>query len=110
MPCVVSLLISLICTSPISRVIESRHPDYEVGIHIVGDFGWQTKTVVNGDDPGTRTWLKKPYIIPDFAGLSLSLALGVLGMPGSVLLSSIMPVEVSVGSLTLLVSSYIFYR
>jgi NADPH-dependent curcumin reductase CurA len=91
-------------------VIESRHPEYEVGIHVVGHFGWQTKTVVNADEPGAWFWLKKPYIIPDFAGLPLSLALGVLGMPGFVLLSSIMPVEVTVGSLTVLVSSYIVYR
>ncbi|XP_021912964.1 prostaglandin reductase 1-like isoform X3 [Zootermopsis nevadensis] len=67
----------------VAKVVESRHPDYEVGIHVVGHFGWQTKTVVNADNPGTWLWLKKPYIIPDFSGLSLSLALGVLGMPGN---------------------------
>lgn len=92
-----SVLVSLICTSPICRVIESCHPEYEVGIHVVGQFGWQTKTVVNADDPGVWFWLKKPYIIPDFAGLPLSLALGALGMPGFVLLTSIMPVESQLG-------------
>jgi prostaglandin reductase 1 len=95
MPCVRPILVSLICASPIFRVVESRHPEYEVGIHVVGHFGWQTRTVVNADDPGAWIWLKKPYIIPDFDGQPLSLALGVLGMPGWVLLTSIMPVEVS---------------
>jgi NADPH-dependent curcumin reductase CurA len=64
------------------RVIESRHPDYEVGIHVVGHFGWQTKTVYNVNKTSAALWLSKPYIIPDFSGLPLSLALGVLGMPG----------------------------
>ena len=63
----------------------------------MGHFGWQTKTVVNADEPVAWFWLKKPYIIPDFAGLPLSLALGVLGMPGFVLLTSIMPVETQLG-------------
>lgn len=67
----------------VAKVIESRHPEYKVGTHVVGHFGWQTRTVVNADDPGTWLWLKKPYIIPDFSGLPLSLALGVLGMPGN---------------------------
>jgi len=67
----------------VAKVIESRHSEYEVGIHVVGQFGWQTRTVVNADNPGAWIWTKKPYIIPDFAGLPLSLALGVLGMPGN---------------------------
>lgn len=67
----------------VAKVVESRHPEYEVGIHVVGHFGWQTRTVVNADDPGAWIWLKKPYIIPDFDGQPLSLALGVLGMPGN---------------------------
>jgi NADPH-dependent curcumin reductase CurA len=76
----------------------------------VGHFGWQTRTVVNADDPGAWIWLKKPYIIPDFAGLPLSLALGVLGMPGFVLLTCIKPVETLDGSSTVLVCIYIVYR
>jgi NADPH-dependent curcumin reductase CurA len=64
------------------RVIESRHPEYKVGIHVVGHFGWQTRTIVSIDKPPASLWLSKPFIIPDFSGLSLSLALGVLGMPG----------------------------
>jgi NADPH-dependent curcumin reductase CurA len=64
------------------RVIESRHPEYEVGIHVAGHFGWQTTTIYNVDKPPATFLLKKPYIIPDFSGLPLSLALGVLGMPG----------------------------
>jgi prostaglandin reductase 1 len=64
------------------RVIESRHPEYKVGIHVVGEFGWQTITIYNVDKPAVKVLQSKPYIIPDFSGLPLSLALGVLGMPG----------------------------
>lgn len=67
----------------VARVIESRHPDYEVGIHVVGDFGWQTITIYNVDKTPAKLFKSKPYIIPDFSGLPLSLALGVLGMPGN---------------------------
>jgi NADPH-dependent curcumin reductase CurA len=64
------------------RVIESRHPEYEVGIHVVGEFGWQTTTIYNVNKPPAAIVASKPYIIPDLSGLPLSLALGVLGMPG----------------------------
>ncbi|KDR24385.1 prostaglandin reductase 1-like [Zootermopsis nevadensis] len=69
--------------SQVARVIESQHPEYKVGIHIVGHFGWQTKSIINIDNPPTILWMSKPFIIPDFSGLPLSLALGVLGMPGN---------------------------
>lgn len=69
--------------SQVARVIESRHPDYNVGIHVVGHFGWQTRTIFSVDQPPSSLWLSKPFIIPDFSGLPLSLALGVLGMPGN---------------------------
>jgi len=67
----------------VARVIESRHPEYEVGIHVMGHFGWQTITIYNVDNPPAQLYMSKPYIIPDFSGLPLSLALGVLGMPGN---------------------------
>jgi len=69
--------------SQVARVIESKHPEYEVGIHVVGHFGWQTKTIYNVNKPTTTLWLTKPFKIPEFSGLPLSLALGVLGMPGN---------------------------
>jgi prostaglandin reductase 1 len=64
------------------RVIESRHPEYKVGMHVMGHFGWQTTTIYNVDKPPAALYMSKPYIIPDLSGLPLSLALGVLGMPG----------------------------
>jgi len=69
--------------SQVARVIESRHPDYKVGDHVVDHFGWQTRTIRNPDKQSATLWLSKPYIIPDLSGLPLSLALGVLGMPGN---------------------------
>jgi len=64
------------------RVIESRHPEYQVGIHVMGHFGWQTTSIYNVDKRPAQIYMSKPYIVPDFSGLPLSLALGVLGMPG----------------------------
>ncbi|XP_069677673.1 prostaglandin reductase 1-like isoform X1 [Periplaneta americana] len=69
--------------SQIAKVIESKHPDYKVGCHVVGQLGWRTKTVVNGDKPLEGGLNVKAAVIPDLKGLPLSLALGMLGMPGN---------------------------
>jgi NADPH-dependent curcumin reductase CurA len=74
--------VNLVCALSVFRVVESRHPDFNVGIHVVGHFGWRTRTVVNGDNPEGGLWLDKLYIVPDLNGLPLSLSLGALGMPG----------------------------
>ncbi|XP_066905289.1 prostaglandin reductase 1 [Halyomorpha halys] len=68
----------------VSKVVESRHPDYKVGDLVVGYFGWQTHYVgvpeeVDSPFGGKR----KPYVLPDLHGLPPSLALGMLGMPGN---------------------------
>ena len=65
----------------IFRIIESRHPDYPVGKHVVGFFGWRTHTIANVTDTKLSGFLPF-HIIPDIGELPLSLALGVLGMPG----------------------------
>jgi len=67
----------------VARVIESRHPEYKVGNHVLGEFGWQTTTIYNVEKPAIKVLQTKPYIIPDFSGIPLSLALGILGMPGN---------------------------
>ncbi|XP_067014138.2 prostaglandin reductase 1 isoform X2 [Anabrus simplex] len=66
----------------IAKVIETCHPNYKVGDHVVGFFGWQTFTITNLNKPAPPGHLK-PYIIPDFGDLPLSLALGVLGRTGN---------------------------
>nr|CAD7413162.1 unnamed protein product [Timema poppensis] len=66
----------------VAKVLESKHPSFKVGDHVVGFFGWQTLTVANGDKAPISTHLP-PYKVPDFEGLPLSLALGVLGRTGN---------------------------
>lgn len=62
------------------RIRESKNPNFPVGQYIFGSFGWRTHTVSNGlSDPKN---LMSQYVLPDFKGLSPSLGLGVLGMPG----------------------------
>ncbi|WP_322039308.1 NADP-dependent oxidoreductase [Burkholderia diffusa] len=54
------------------EVIESRHPDFAVGEHVVGQFGWQEYGTSNGNG------LRKV----DTSRVPLSAWLGVTGMPG----------------------------
>ncbi|KAM9837035.1 prostaglandin reductase 1-like [Aulostomus maculatus] len=59
----------------VAKVIQSKNPAFPVGSHVVGRCGWRTHTVCDGTD-------LKP-IMPDWPqDVSLSLALGSIGMPG----------------------------
>ncbi|CAB3385250.1 Hypothetical predicted protein [Cloeon dipterum] len=70
--------------SQVAKVSESKHKDYKSGDLVVGYFGWRSHTIYQADKPaGTDDTKIKPYKLPDFHGLSPSLALGVLGMPGN---------------------------
>ncbi|MGI9236025.1 MAG: NADP-dependent oxidoreductase [Woeseiaceae bacterium] len=59
----------------VAEVVESKHPDYEVGEFVQGQCGWQTYKVSKG------TTQEKFRKIPDL-GLSYSVALGSLGNTG----------------------------
>lgn len=59
---------------------ETKNNKYPVGKHVVGYFGWRTHTIAT-ENPG-KFGFPPPRVIPDIGGLSPSLALGVLGMPG----------------------------
>ena len=59
----------------VAEVVESNHPDYEVGEFVHGQVGWQTYAVSNADAK------KKFRKIPD-RGICYSSALGILGMSG----------------------------
>jgi prostaglandin reductase 1 len=72
---------SVLTSSQVARVTESRHPDYPVGTHVCGHFGWRTHTITNGAVTAPDAWIKLVYKIP-YSQLPLSLALGVLGMTG----------------------------
>uniref|UniRef100_A0A4W6BQU9 Prostaglandin reductase 1 n=1 Tax=Lates calcarifer TaxID=8187 RepID=A0A4W6BQU9_LATCA len=60
---------------PYMRVIQSNNPAFPVGSHVVGRCGWRTHTISDGTD--------LIPIMPDWPqDISLSLALGTIGMPG----------------------------
>ncbi|XP_040886642.1 prostaglandin reductase 1-like [Toxotes jaculatrix] len=61
--------------SQVAKVIQSNNPAFPVGSHVVGRCGWRTHTVCDGTDlvPIMSDWPQD---------VSLSLALGAIGMPG----------------------------
>ncbi|KAG8228085.1 hypothetical protein J437_LFUL000084 [Ladona fulva] len=73
---------SVMVGAQVAEVIESKHPKFKVGQHVVGYFGWRTYTISDGNDCLLQG-AEKPYVVPDLQGQPLSLALGVLGMPGN---------------------------
>jgi len=61
------------------RIVESKNPNFKEGDYVIANFGWRTHTISNGD---------KVYKLDQkiFTDQKLSAALGVLGMPGYVVL------------------------
>ena len=57
----------------VGEIIASNHPEYQVGETVAGLFGWQRYAISNGDN------VMRKVIDTD---LSISLALGVLGLNG----------------------------
>lgn len=59
----------------VAKVIQSNNPAFPVGSHVVGRCGWRSHTVCDGKDllPVMADWPQD---------VSLSLALGTIGMPG----------------------------
>jgi len=56
------------------RITASKNKDFTVGTLVSGMFGWRTYTVVSE--------MSKLIPLPELGGLSPSLALGIMGMPG----------------------------
>lgn len=74
------------CVWVMYRIIESRNQAFPVDKYVVGNFGWKTHTIGSdnfGDNKGPAS--APPRVLPDYGSLPLSLALGVLGMPGYVI-------------------------
>lgn len=65
----------------VCRVTESKNANYPVGAYVCGSFGWRTHTVFNPKDDNNL--VMRPYVLPSFGDLPLSLGLGHLGMPGN---------------------------
>ncbi|GJQ76542.1 hypothetical protein Trydic_g2244 [Trypoxylus dichotomus] len=67
--------------SQVAKIIQSKSSKFPVGQYVVGGFGWRTHTIQKDDIP--RTQWRVPYIVDIDEELPLSLALGILGMPGN---------------------------
>lgn len=64
----------------VALITASKNSNFPVGKYVVGQFGWRTHTISDGK----TSFMGFPVIVlPDFGDLSLSFALGVLGMPGN---------------------------
>jgi NADPH-dependent curcumin reductase CurA len=59
----------------VGEVVESRHPNYKAGDHVVGYGGWQEYSIVDAGQPGM---LRKV----DTSRVPLAAYLGAVGMPG----------------------------
>ncbi|CAH2048676.1 unnamed protein product, partial [Iphiclides podalirius] len=66
----------------VAKIIASRNERYPVGAYVAGSFGWRTHTVCNPNKPPNMGFLPL-YLLPDISPHPVSLALGVLGMPGN---------------------------
>ncbi|XP_065561766.1 prostaglandin reductase 1-like [Artemia franciscana] len=68
--------------SQVAKVIESKHSDYPVGELLVGYFGWRLHTIKNPDVQATGMF-DAIFKLPNLGGLSPSVGLGAVGMPGN---------------------------
>ncbi|BET01008.1 prostaglandin reductase 1-like [Nesidiocoris tenuis] len=68
----------------VARVADSKNAAYKKGVHVLASCGWQSHVV--GDPEKMKSSFDdskdRLTILPDMGGVSPSLALGVLGMPG----------------------------
>lgn len=60
----------------VSRVVQSRHPGFQVGEIVQAYTGWQSHAISDGSEDGSPLQKIDPQVAP------ISTALGVLGMPG----------------------------
>ncbi|XP_050305338.1 prostaglandin reductase 1-like [Anthonomus grandis grandis] len=67
----------------IAKVIESKNANFPVDKYVFGSFGWRSHTISNASSLSKGRVDIPPHVLPDFKGLSPSLGLGVLGMPGN---------------------------
>ncbi|XP_047529289.1 prostaglandin reductase 1-like [Vanessa atalanta] len=63
-------------------VEQSNDPNYPVGVRIVTHKGWCDYTVVNPSKVSTGNFTEVTYKLPDLKGMSPSIGIGAVGMPG----------------------------
>uniref|UniRef100_A0AAR5PKG4 Prostaglandin reductase 1 n=2 Tax=Dendroctonus ponderosae TaxID=77166 RepID=A0AAR5PKG4_DENPD len=67
--------------SQVAKIVESKNPDFPVGKYVVGGFGLRSHTIATAETKSELGF--NTFLLPHFNNLPLSLALGVLGMPGN---------------------------
>ncbi|CAH1645375.1 unnamed protein product [Spodoptera littoralis] len=65
----------------VGLVEDSKDPRYPVGTRVVSHKGWCDYCVINTNDPNAGP-TGQPYKLPNLKGLSNSLGVGAVGMPG----------------------------
>ncbi|XP_050350573.1 prostaglandin reductase 1-like [Nymphalis io] len=66
----------------VAKVIESRNENIPVGSYVTGTLGWRTHTIVDPNKSSSVGMLPLT-VVPEISPHPVSLALGVLGMPGN---------------------------
>ncbi|CAH0715427.1 unnamed protein product, partial [Brenthis ino] len=66
----------------VAKVIASRDKNIRVGSYVTGMLGWRTHTIVNVNKVDPSNFLPLT-VLPDIKPHPVSLALGILGMPGN---------------------------
>lgn len=64
------------------RIVASHNEKYPVGKYVTASFGWRTHTICNPAKYNTMANLLPLTLLPNIDPHPISLALGVLGMPG----------------------------
>ncbi|XP_035826681.1 prostaglandin reductase 1 [Aplysia californica] len=64
----------------VARILDSKAKDFPKGSLVLAHVGWRSHAIINVTEPMNLGF--KATIVPEIAGLSPSLWLGIIGMPG----------------------------
>ncbi|XP_039753538.1 prostaglandin reductase 1-like [Pararge aegeria] len=67
----------------VAKVIDSKDKNIPIGTYVCGAFGWRTHTIINGESALNKSLDLPITVLPDLNPYPVSLALGILGMPGN---------------------------
>ncbi|KAG6452763.1 prostaglandin reductase 1 [Manduca sexta] len=67
----------------VAKIIASRNETYPVGKYVTGSFGWRSHTICNPENLKGKPGFSPFTLLPDLTPHPVSLALGILGMPGN---------------------------
>ncbi|XP_028041291.1 prostaglandin reductase 1-like [Bombyx mandarina] len=66
----------------VAKIVASRNEHYPIGKYVTGSFGWRTHTICNPEKLKGNAGFAPFSLLPDISPYPVSLALGILGMPG----------------------------